>query len=59
MTVSIVRQMLATFEADGGGALAIIGSINSSTARSPKKGEGGGGAPEEDSTLGRLELAHI
>ena len=52
--------MLATFEAEGGGASTAFGSINSSVARSPEEGGGGGGgAPEEDSTLGRLELAHI
>ena len=63
MTMSNIRRMLETSEAEGGGLAATVGSMNTSAVRSPEEegeGEGGGGgAPEEDSTLGRLELAFI
>ena len=53
--------MLESFEAEGEGAIVAVRSTNSSIVGSPKEGGGGGAAatPEEDSTLGCLELALI
>ena len=59
MTVSNIRQMLESFEVEGGGEKAVVGSTNASAIGTPKEGGGGGATPEEDSTLRRLELAHI
>ena len=59
MTVSDIRRMLESFEVEGGGAIATVGSTYSSAVRSPEEGGGGGVTPDEDSTLGHLELAHI
>ena len=49
--------MLESSEVEGGGAVVAVGSKYASAVESPK--EGGGATPEEDSTLGRLELARI
>ena len=57
MTVSNTRQMLESFEVEGEGVAIEVRSTNSSVVESPE--EGGGGAPEENSTLGRLKLALI
>ena len=59
MTVSNVRRMLETSEVEGRGIAVAVGSMNTSTAESPEEGGGGGegATPEDDSTLGRLELA--
>ena len=52
--------MLESSEVEGGGVVASVESTNSSAVRSPEEEGGGGSAiPEEDSTLGRLELALI
>ena len=57
MIVSNIRRMLESSEVEGGGAVVAVGSKYASAVESPK--EGGGTTPEEDSTLGRLELARI
>ena len=60
MTVSNIWQMLESSEVEGGGEAAAVRSTNSSAVGLPEEGGGGGGAtPEEDSTLGRSELALI
>ena len=59
MTVSNIRRMLESSEAEGGGAIAAVGSTYSSVVGSPEEGGGRGATPDEDSTLGHLELAHI
>ena len=51
--------MLESFEVKGGGSAAAVGSIHAFAVGSPKEGGGGGATLEEDSTLGRLELALI
>ena len=58
MTVSNIRRMLESSKAEGGGAIAAVGSTYSSVVGSPEGG-GRGATPDEDSTLGHLELAHI
>ena len=61
MTVSKIRRMSESSEVEGGGIAVAVGSTYASSTRSPvEEGGGGGGALEkEESTLGRLELAHI
>ena len=59
MTVSNIRWMLESFEVEGGGSAAAVGSTNASVVGSLEERGGGGGALEEDFTLGRLELALI
>ena len=51
--------MLESSEAEGGGAIAAVGSTYSSVVGSPEERGGRGATPDEDSTLGHLELAHI
>ena len=53
--------MLQSLKEEGGGSTAAMGSTYSSAMGSPEEGgRGRGGAtPEEDSTLGRLELDFI
>ena len=48
--------MLESSEVEGGGEAAAVGSTYSSAVGSPEEGGGRGVTPEEDSTLGRLEL---
>ena len=56
---SVQRTMNArTSEAEGGESV-VVGSTNASAVESPEEGGGEGGAPEEDFTLRRLELARI
>ena len=59
MTVSNIHRMLESSEVEGRGAVVAVRSTNSSAARLPKEGEGGGATLEKDSTLGHLEVAHI
>ena len=51
--------MLESFKVEGGGAAVAVGSTYSSAIGSLEEGGGWGATPEEDSTLGHLELAHI
>ena len=50
--------MLESFEVEGRGSTTAVRSTYASAVKSPEKG-GGGGTPEDDLTLGRLELALI
>ena len=60
MTISNIWRMLESSEVESGGATTAVGSTYALAVRSPEEEGGGGGAtPEDDSTLGRLELAHI
>ena len=60
MTVSNIQRMLESSKVESGGAAAAVGSTYELAIRSLEEGGGGGGAtPEDDSTLGRLELARI
>ena len=59
MTVSSILRKKASLEEEvGGGSTAAMGSTYSLAVGSPEEG-GEGVAPEEDSTLGHLELALI
>ena len=58
MTVSNIQRISESFEVEGGGTVATIGSIDASVEVSHVE-EGGGGVTPEDSTLGCLELALI
>ena len=59
MTVSNIRRMLKSSEVEGGGAAVAVGSTNASAAESPVEGGRGATPKEEESALGRSELAHI
>ena len=59
MTVSSILRKKASLEEEvSGGSIAAMGLTYSLAVGSPEEG-GEGGAPEEDSTLGHLELALI
>ena len=51
--------MLESSEVEGRGSTTAVRSTYASAVKSPEKGGGGGGTPEDDLTLGRLELALI
>ena len=63
MTVSNIQRMSESSKVEGKGTAAAVESTSATTSKSPEiegEGGGGGGAPEKkESTLGRLELAHI
>ena len=57
MTVSNIRRMFESSEVEDGGAAVAVGSTYTSAEGSPVEEGGGGMTPEDDSTLGHLELA--
>ena len=61
MTVSNIQRISESSEVEGKGTAAAVESTLATASKSPEvEREGGGGALEkEESTLGRLELAHI
>ena len=60
MTIFNIRRMSESFEVEGGGTVAAVGSTYASAVGLPEVERGGGGAPEEEeSTLGHSKLAHI
>ena len=59
MTVSNIRQMSESSKVESGGVAAAVRFTYASTEGSLIEEEGEGMTPEDDLTLGRLELALI